>query len=131
MLGRLNLNLILAAVAVVLVLYYAMGYDAPVAQPQVIMAPSNKGQIYDAGMYDFGSKNVFGTVSGPGRSDTMSVRPEFHKNPFPLAEGCTNCDKKGIEDAVGGHDGLETMELEEMESLWQKIKKSADKDRVL
>lgn len=30
---------------------------------------------------------------------------------------------RAMEDAVGGHDGLEAMGLEEMESLWQKIKK--------
>ncbi len=36
---------------------------------------------------------------------------------------------RAMEDAVGGHDGLETMELEEMESLWQQIKKSADKEQ--
>lgn len=37
---------------------------------------------------------------------------------------------RAMEDAVGGHDGLEAMELEEMELLWQKIKKSADKEHT-
>lgn len=99
MLGRLNLNLILAAVAVVLVLWYAMDYGAaPVAAP----APQHP-QVYDLGMYDFGNDNAFGTVAGEGRKDNMSVRPEFSKDPFPIAEGCTTCNKKGIPNQMPGH----------------------------
>ena len=33
---------------------------------------------------------------------------------------------RAMEDAVGGHDGLEGMDLDAMEELWQKIKKTAD-----
>jgi len=33
---------------------------------------------------------------------------------------------RAMEDAVGGHDTLEGMELDAMEALWQKIKKTAD-----
>ena len=33
---------------------------------------------------------------------------------------------RAMEDAVGGHDGLDVLELEAMEDLWQKIKKTAD-----
>ena len=33
---------------------------------------------------------------------------------------------RAMEDAVGGHDGLEDMGLDAMEELWQKIKKTAD-----
>ena len=100
MLARLNLNLILAAAVVVLVLYYAMDYGAaPQAAPE---APANK-QIYDLGMYDFGNENAFGTVAGPGRNENMSVRPEFSKDPFPIAEGCTLCNKKGIANQMPGH----------------------------
>ena len=36
---------------------------------------------------------------------------------------------RAMENAVGGHDGLESMGLEEMELLWQQIKKNADKDQ--
>jgi len=32
---------------------------------------------------------------------------------------------RAMEEAVGGHDGLESMDLDEMESLWQKIKHNA------
>jgi len=34
-----------------------------------------------------------------------------------------------MEDAVGGHEGLESMGLEEMESLWQQVKKNTEKER--
>ena len=33
---------------------------------------------------------------------------------------------RAMEDAVGGHDGLEGMGLDAMEELWQKVKKTAD-----
>ena len=33
---------------------------------------------------------------------------------------------RALEDAAGGHDGLEKMDLEAMEALWQQVKKSAD-----
>ena len=33
---------------------------------------------------------------------------------------------RAMEDAVGGHDGLEGMGLDAMEELWQKIKKTTD-----
>ena len=33
---------------------------------------------------------------------------------------------RAMEDAVGGHDGLVGMELDEMEALWQKIKQTTD-----
>jgi len=36
---------------------------------------------------------------------------------------------RAMENAVGGHEGLESMGLEEMESLWQKIKKNADREQ--
>ena len=99
MLARLNLNLILAAVVVVLVLYYAMDYGTPSAPA----LPVNNKQTYDSGMYDFGNENVYGTVAGPGRNENMSVRPEFSKDPFPIAEGCTLCNKKGIPNQMPGH----------------------------
>jgi ATP diphosphatase len=36
---------------------------------------------------------------------------------------------RAMEDAVGGHDGLESMGLEKMESLWQQVKKNTEKER--
>jgi ATP diphosphatase len=35
---------------------------------------------------------------------------------------------RAMEDAVGGHDGLEGMGLDAMEALWQRIKKTADQE---
>jgi len=35
-----------------------------------------------------------------------------------------------MEDAVGGHDGLDSMGLEEMESLWQQVKKNPMKEHL-
>jgi len=34
---------------------------------------------------------------------------------------------RAMEDTVGGHDGLESMGLDEMESLWQQVKKNTEK----
>lgn len=101
-----NLNLILAAVAVVLVLYYAMQYDdgsSVGGMPMLAASPDSHRNVHDLGMYDFATPNAFGTVAGPGRNTNFTVRPEYHKRPFPLAEGCTGCDKKGIPDPTGGH----------------------------
>jgi uncharacterized protein YabN with tetrapyrrole methylase and pyrophosphatase domain len=36
---------------------------------------------------------------------------------------------RAMEDAVGGHDGLDGMELEEMEALWQKVKKDMHEEQ--
>ena len=36
---------------------------------------------------------------------------------------------RAMEDAVGGHDGLQSMGLEEMESLWQQVKKNTEKEQ--
>jgi ATP diphosphatase len=35
---------------------------------------------------------------------------------------------RAMEDAVGGHDGLTDMGLNEMEALWQKVKKTIQQD---
>jgi MazG family protein len=35
---------------------------------------------------------------------------------------------RAMEDAVGGHDGLDSMSLDEMEDLWQKVKKQQVKE---
>jgi len=37
---------------------------------------------------------------------------------------------RAMEDAVGGHDGLDSMSLDEMEDLWQKVKKQQVKETV-
>jgi len=33
---------------------------------------------------------------------------------------------RAMEDAVGGHDGLADMDLEEMEALWQEVKRTTE-----
>jgi hypothetical protein len=97
-----NLNLILAAVAVVLVLYFAMQYNAAPEEPKLDLQSAHS-NVYDLGMYDFESPNAYGTVAGKGRDTNFTVRPEYHGNEFPLAEGCTNCDKKGVPEPAMGH----------------------------
>ena len=103
MLGNLNLNVILAILAVMVVLYYALAVSSqPAAAPKPL--PKQEGvQVYDLGMYDFPNSHAFGTVEGPERLNNASVRPEFSKNPFPIAEGCTDCDAKGVPNPAAGN----------------------------
>jgi hypothetical protein len=99
MFQNFNLTVFLAILAIVLVIYYA---TLPAAQGVPVMKKEEKVQIYDLGMYDFPDPNAFGVVSGPERHDVSSVRPEFSKDPFPLAEGCTDCDAKGVPNPAQG-----------------------------
>lgn len=102
MLANLNINVVLAVLAIILVLYlvvmYGMSASADVA-PRV----AAENQIIDLGMYDFPNQNAFGTVTGPERLNNASVRPEFSKNPFPIAEGCVDCDLKGHPNPTPGN----------------------------
>jgi hypothetical protein len=112
MLANLNWRLILTVVAVLLVLYYLLGNKSSGKAAPSANGASGKGasasqaeavQVYDLGMYDFPNSNAFGTTSGPERLNNASVRPEFSKNPFPLAEGCTDCPAKGCPDPADGN----------------------------
>ena len=104
MLGNLNLNVLLAVFAVIIVLYYAYGYAKDSNDEAPMMKQAEEGaQLYDLGMYDFANPNAFGTVSGPERLNNASVRPEFSKDPFPIAEGCTDCDAKGVPNPAPGN----------------------------
>ena len=112
MLTNLNWRLILTVVAVLLVLFYLLGYGMKTNASQAgaeasgnVGASGNGGapQVYDLGMYDFPNSNAFGTTSGPERLNNASVRPEFSKNPFPIAEGCTDCPSKGCPDPAEGN----------------------------
>ena len=61
-------------------------------------------QVHDLGMYSFEDPDRFGTTQESERRwENVSVRKEFHQNPFPLAEGCTSCDKKGVPKPAPGH----------------------------
>ena len=100
MFQNFNLTVFLAILAIVLVIYYA---TMPAAQVAPAQPKNEKVQIYDLGMYDFENPNAFGTVTGPERHDVSSVRAEFSKNPFPLAEGCTDCDAKGVASPAPGY----------------------------
>lgn len=68
-----------------------------------IAVTAANGAVHDLGMYDFDNDNAFGTTSeNDHRWENMSVRKEFNKNPFPLAEGCGDCARKGIPDPAEG-----------------------------
>jgi hypothetical protein len=97
MFQNFNLTVFLAILAIVLVIYYVTLPSHHVPQKQ-----EEKVQIYDLGMYDFEDPNAFGTVEGPERKGNASVRPEFNKNPYPLAEGCSGCAMKGVSDPAKG-----------------------------
>ncbi len=67
-------------------------------------APVQKPQVHDLGLYDFDNANAFGTTDSDDRRwENASVRKEFNMNPFPLAEGCTNCPKKGVANPAPGN----------------------------
>jgi len=61
----------------------------------------------DPGMADVLDTNAFGTTNEADRRwENASVRKEFNKDPFPLAEGCGStpgCAKKGCPDPADGH----------------------------
>jgi len=95
-----NVNFWIIAGVVAVLLYLTMSYSSTVEAPQ---GPP-QGRVHDLGMYDFDNDNAFGTTATEdARWNNASVRPEFHRNPFPLAEGCTNCPKKGVADPSGGN----------------------------
>ena len=115
MLDNLNWRLILTVSAVLVVLYYLLGnkengvYESSRQRAGEILDENGVGiyenmasiegeepiQVYDLGMYDFPNTNAFGTKEGAERLNNASVRPEFSRNPFPIAEGCTDCPAKG------------------------------------
>ena len=99
---RLNMKYLigLAVLGIVLVLAYNFFFAAPSYSVPVETAP----QQQDLGMYSFEDPNRFGTTQEDERRwENVSVRKEFHRNPFPLAEGCTDCDKKGVPNPAPGH----------------------------
>lgn len=103
MLANLNINVVLAVLAIILVLYLVVMYGMNAASGGEQQAPDRRDQIIDLGMYDFPNENAFGTVTGPERLNNASVRPEFSKNPFPIAEGCVDCDLKGHPNPTPGN----------------------------
>lgn len=98
----MNLVKLLAFVAGGLVIYQfskkAAAQVRGVAQAQAI------GGVADLGMYDSYNPKAFGTTNEADRRVTnYGVRREFHHNPLPLAEGCTDCDKYGVPEPAMGH----------------------------
>lgn len=62
------------------------------------------GDAVDLGMYDSYNPNAFGTTNEEDRRVTnYGVRREFHHNPYPLGDGCGDCDKYGVPDPAMGH----------------------------
>ncbi len=62
------------------------------------------GNVVDMGMYDTHNSNAFGTTSEADRRVTnYGVRAEYNKNPYPLGEGCGDCDKHGVPNPAMGH----------------------------
>lgn len=56
------------------------------------------------GMFDLDNSDAFGTTDEANRRVTnYGVRPEFHKNPYPLGYGCGDCDKSGVPDPAAGN----------------------------
>ena len=104
MVQNLTIYIIVAVLVVLLVLYFILGKaqsSRTSSTPKT--ASKEKTQVYDLGMYDFSNENAFGTVEGPERLNNASVRPEFSQNPFPIAEGCTDCDAKGVANPAPGY----------------------------
>ena len=100
-----NVNFWIIAGIVAVLLYLTMSYSSMV-EPQVAVAhhAGGAGQVHDLGMYNFENPNAFGTTkTEDARWTNATVRPEFHRNDFPLAEGCTDCPKKGVPDPTPGH----------------------------
>ena len=100
----MNLKL-LAIIAGGLVVFYlfknqksaAMAFIQRKAQPAI-------GAVADLGMYDSYNPNAFGTTNEADRRVTnYGVRREYHHNPLPLGEGCTDCDKYGVPEPAMGH----------------------------
>lgn len=97
-----NINFLIIAAVVALLLYLVMNYQAKNANAST-GATGGDVQVYDLGMYDFQNSNTFGTTTEADRRwENASVRKEFNQNPFPLAEGCTDCPKKGVPNPAPG-----------------------------
>jgi hypothetical protein len=96
--------LIIAAVVVIAIVIYFMYFNNNsnvMATLYGRKAPEQK--MVDPGMYDLPDENAFGTTAEADRRwENASVRKEFSQNPFPLAEGCTSCDKKGVPNPAPG-----------------------------
>jgi len=98
-----NMKYLIIAAVVALVLLY-LAYKYLFAGQLNFMAPAAAPAPRDLGMYDTPDPNAFGTTAEADRRwENASVRKEFNKNPFPLAEGCgTGCAKKGCPDPAPG-----------------------------
>lgn len=101
-----NIKYIIIAAVIALLLFLAYNHFMGGAfnfMPQ--MAPKQPIVIRDLGMYDTPDPNAFGTTAEADRRwENASVRKEFNKNPFPLAEGAGggSCGKKGCADPAPG-----------------------------
>ena len=96
---RFNVKFLIIAAVAAFVLYYFYNQLDIMSPGQAAEAPA----VHDLGMYDFANANAFGTTEEADRRwENASVRKEFNINPFPLAEGCTSCAKKGVPNPAPG-----------------------------
>lgn len=99
---QMNLNVRLVA----LLVGSAVAYYLFVMRPKPVSngAGAKVGDLVDMGMYDSYNPKAFGTTNEADRRVTnYGVRREFHHNPMPLGEGCTDCDKYGVPEPAMGH----------------------------
>lgn len=98
-----NVNFWIIAGVVAVLLYLTMSYSSNVPSVPATVVDNGPARVHDLGMYDFDNDNAFGTTATEdARWTNAAVRPEFHRNNFPLAEGCTNCPKKGVPNPAEG-----------------------------
>lgn len=96
----MNLVRLLAITAGGLVVFYFLKNMAASRQ----QSGAGIGAVVDMGMYDSYNPKAFGTTNEADRRVTnYGVRREYHHNPMPLGEGCTDCDKYGVPDPAIGH----------------------------
>lgn len=101
---RLNLKYLISVAVVLFLLYLVYNFFMASSPAPVAVAPMP--QVADLGMYDFDDPNAFGTtLEADRRWENASVRKEFNKNPFPLAEdscGQNSCPVKGCPNPAKG-----------------------------
>jgi hypothetical protein len=108
----MNPVLVLAVLAGVIVSYFLVIKPASVGaiagKPIIPADPASNGvqNVVDPGIFDKQDPNVFGTTCEANRRVTnYGVRPEFNKDPYPLAQGCDcGSDSAGCMDPAHGNE---------------------------
>jgi len=101
----MNLVQLLVYAAGALVIYYLFQNSNKTAMAaHHAQAKAAVGGVVDLGVYDSYNPKAFGTTNEADRRVTnYGVRREYHHNPLPLGEGCTDCDKYGVPEPAMGH----------------------------